>query len=234
MAYAKKKRRSTKDFVCPKCEGTISKSAYYGGGICRECWLLENKKTLKRGSLAWKKQISKTLKEKNIKPAYSFPKGHKPWNKGLKGVMKPNNGSFISGQMSGEDNPSWKGGLPFCSECGVKLKNYDSKLCRACWIKSKRKNLDVKSEVYQRKKFYRLIRDQVIKRDNYTCQICGNNNNLHVDHIQSWADFPNLRFDINNCRTLCASCHYKLTFNKEMSEDISAWGAPLNKGENVH
>ena len=56
---------------------------------------------------------------------------------------------------------------------------------------------------------YRLWRDAVFKRDNYTCIWCGDNkgNNLNADHIKPFAYFPELRFAIDNGRTLCESCH---------------------------
>lgn len=42
--------------------------------------------------------------------------------------------------------------------------------------------------------------------------------------IKSWADFPELRFDINNCRTLCRFCHYQVTFGKPMQDRNNNWG----------
>ena|SRR3990167_6976863 len=39
---------------------------------------------------------------------YRFPKGTIPWNKGTKGVMKPNETSFKKGRRD-EDHPEWKG-----------------------------------------------------------------------------------------------------------------------------
>ena len=36
----------------------------------------------------------------------AFIKGHTPWNKGTKGIMKPNSGSFYKGQSP----LNWKGG----------------------------------------------------------------------------------------------------------------------------
>lgn len=54
-------------------------------------------------------------------------------------------------------------------------------------------------------KEWRLI---VLKRDDYTCQIClKRGGKLNVDHIKSFSKFPHLRLDINNGRTLCVSCH---------------------------
>ena len=55
---------------------------------------------------------------------------------------------------------------------------------------------------------YRLWREEVFKRDNYTCQICGTRGGyIEPDHIKPFALYPELRFDINNGRTLCKKCH---------------------------
>ena len=84
----------------------------------------------------------------------------------------------------------------------------------------------------QREKFRREIQKQVFKRDNYTCQICGEKGkDLQVDHIQSWKDYIELRFCIDNCRTLCVKCHYKITFGKPMPPRVKAWGHNLLKSQ---
>ena|SRR3990167_3053123 len=57
---------------------------------------------------------------------------------------------------------------------------------------------------------YRKWRKQVFVRDDYTCQNCEKRGvRLHADHIKPFCDFPELRLDINNGRTLCKLCHYK-------------------------
>ena len=73
----------------------------------------------------------------------------------------------------------------------------------------------------------RCSRRGIYIRDNYQCQICDSNKDLQVDHIQSWAEFKELRFDPDNCRTLCAKCHYKLTFKREMPKSVKGWGHNL-------
>ena len=56
---------------------------------------------------------------------------------------------------------------------------------------------------------YQRWRKDVMRRDNFTCQECGDNRggNLEVDHIKPRLLFPELTFDIKNGRTLCKNCH---------------------------
>lgn len=54
----------------------------------------------------------------------------------------------------------------------------------------------------------RVWRMAVFQRDSFTCQICGQRGgDLNADHIQPFALFPHLRFEVDNGRTLCVPCH---------------------------
>jgi hypothetical protein len=58
---------------------------------------------------------------------------------------------------------------------------------------------------------YRQWRKSVFERDNYTCVHCNvrSGKYLNADHIKPYCTHPELRYDINNGRTLCLECHKK-------------------------
>lgn len=112
-----------------------------------------------------------------------------------------------------------------CIICGhlFEPKNNRSKLCSKnchkifCQIKSKwDKNPNWKggvgslNQVERRSDKFKEWRISVFKRDNYTCQDCNKiGGTLHAHHILSFANYIDLRFDINNGKTLCNKCHQK-------------------------
>lgn len=55
---------------------------------------------------------------------------------------------------------------------------------------------------------YKLWREAVFKRDSWTCVWCRQHGGyLEADHIKQFALFPELRFALENGRTLCQMCH---------------------------
>ena len=98
-----------------------------------------------------------------------------------KGNIGETNGWYSKGYLKkGELNPNWKGGLT--SQNG---------LIRA-------------SARFQE------WRQAVFERDNWTCQDCRKRGgDLEAHHIRTFSEYPELRFDISNGRTLCLECHKK-------------------------
>jgi len=79
----------------------------------------------------------------------------------------------------GKGNPHWKGGL-----------THPSRRLRGTSL-------------------YKKWRSEILRRDNYTCVLCGLNENLEADHIKNFHFYKQLRFDLSNGRTLCHGCHIK-------------------------
>lgn len=174
---------------------------------------MNNPNIKKKISIASKKMWNKSgFKEKHHKAML----GLIPWNKGLKGegykvfyvngfrgIDKGNipwNKGKKFPQVSGKNNHNWKGGI---SPLIYKIRSY---------------------------KKYDKWRKEVYERDNYTCQICGDNkgHNLQAHHIKSFAkiiqgnnikDFNHSLecrelWDINNGITICKRCHNLIHSNK--------------------
>ena len=57
---------------------------------------------------------------------------------------------------------------------------------------------------------WKLLRQEVFKRDEYECQICGEKGcYLEPHHIKPKSKYPKLIYDINNGITYCIECHTK-------------------------
>ena len=69
---------------------------------------------------------------------------------------------------------------------------------------------------------YKKWRKLVYKRDNHTWQWLGCNvkKKLNAHHIRTWADFPGLRFEVNNGITLCKSHHKMISGIENIYEAV--------------
>lgn len=186
-----------------------------------------------------KKKISEG--EKKHLPRTAFQLGHIGWNIGLK--YSPEQKAKLD--MSGLYTHGERKGTKHTEETKNKI-SIAKKLnpCRH-WLGKKRPELSGENHFnwkggistkdrLERVRFSQVFRKEVLKRDDYTCQICNKRGgSLQVDHIKSWFDNPELRFDINNCRTLCMNCHYKITFGREKPNNVSVWGHNLIQKERI-
>ncbi len=77
------------------------------------------------------------------------------------------------------------------------------------------------SDKERRNSKYKYWRIAVFKRDNFTCKNCGYRNgdgtkrkDLHAHHIVKWIDSIELRYEVDNGKTLCVPCHINEHTNK--------------------
>ena len=69
----------------------------------------------------------------------------------------------------------------------------------------------------------------MFERDSYFCVIGGkeHGSDIQADHILPFANYPDLRFDVSNGRTLCVMCHKNTetygwrSYNKQKSSQTS-------------
>ncbi len=66
---------------------------------------------------------------------------------------------------------------------------------------------------------YKKFREEIFKRDNYTCKNCGRARKardrviLNAHHKKSFAEHKELQFVKSNVITLCKECHDKIHYN---------------------
>ena len=155
---------------------------------------------------------SKTMKEK-------YKNGYENWNKGLTKETDDrvmNNAESLKGIKRSKECIE----INRLSHLGKKAtKETREKMSKSNSGKNHWNWQNGKTELIHRLRGtdkYKKWRNKVYKRDNYTCQICGNNKsgNLEAHHIKLFSKYPKSRYDINNGITLCKSCHCKLTHHK--------------------
>lgn len=108
----------------------------------------------------------------------------------------------------------------FCQPCQVTYRNRQtcSRKCRAKLISIratiKRQSGHLTKHQMDRAARYSKEasewRNAVFTRDNYTCHECGQQGGcLQAHHVEPFAYFPELRYEISNGQTLCCKCHDK-------------------------
>lgn len=153
---------------------------------------------------------------------------------------------WMSKNQVGERNPSWKQKEVVCDYCKEsflsppsKIRRYDhffcSNKCKYHWMS---KNLSgennhnwVGGTINSRGSNWQIQKEKALKRDDYTCQRCGNTENLVVHHIIPFRFFGlenyKLANQLKNLITCCNSCHGKLEFESRMLlKEVISVGLP--------
>lgn len=168
-------------------------------------------KKYREDNIEKEKARKKKYREKNSKKIKAIMKNYRENNKGKiieyrekrKNEMKKYNEEYR------EQNKKVT-----CIICGnPATKKYCSVKCRSIGNKGKdspnwRGGITPLHRKIRNSKEYALWRTAVFERDDYTCIWCGQcGGTLNADHIKPFALYPELRFAIDNGRTLCEECH---------------------------
>jgi hypothetical protein len=148
---------------------------------------------------------------------YKFKKGHTSWLKGTKGLVKPNKGQIKKGSIPWNKGKNWSrevieklkishlGKPHILSSEGKKSFNEKMKGEKSpCW----KGGISRDTHSLARPE-YKEWRTKVFTRDNFKCRIANENckGQLQAHHILRWADFPELRYEVNNGIALCVAHH---------------------------
>jgi 5-methylcytosine-specific restriction endonuclease McrA len=188
LTVIRKDVRKSYGNICWLCRCDCGKElVVFGGnlrrGFTRSCGCLQDENRRKPTSDKTKKLMSMAHKGKQ-KHSIEVRKKMSLTRKGRKHTeeqkQKISNALRIHA-LRGEKHPFWKGG-----------------------------NSRTKDKIIRQSVEYKLWRKAVFERNKYACIWCGlRGGRLNADHIKPFALYPELRFAIDNGRTLCVPCHQK-------------------------
>src|SRR3990167_9013050 len=150
-----------------------------------------------KGIYQHKKGIRKWLVKANTNAIWSEER-KKQWSETAK---KYGNGKWMKGKR-----------LPLnvCKKIGNSLKNGKRWGWKKEWVTPQ--NIKIRRSIE-----FRLWREAVFARDNWTCQKCKQKGReLNPHHIKNFSNWIDLRFAIDNGVTLCKGCHLK--FHKKYGQ----------------
>lgn len=181
--------KSSITFICEKCTKRATKlfSSFKKFPMCTNC-----------------------ARRKNVKINYSYVYSY---------VINNSNATIISESYVNLDSP-----LKFLCKCGNefttsfhRFKYENKRQCNKCGIEMRagenspfwKGGVTTENVLSRQSKEYIHWREQVFKRDRYTCQCCGDiqGGSLNAHHIENFSTHKNKRFDLNNGITLCKYCH---------------------------
>jgi len=145
----------------------------------------------------------KNISEETINKMSAASKGRVPWNKGLSGVSEET--SFKMSIKKLGRSPVNKG-----QTCSLEQRVKLSCLSRGISVDDF-DDFTTEESRRERNRFTDMgLHVACFAAYNYQCDRCSIGGVvLHAHHLMSWKHFPDLRFELTNLVTLCATCHKK-------------------------
>jgi hypothetical protein len=199
--------------------------------------------------------MSKFLSSHKVN-SYRFRNGNIPWNKGKIGIYSKEHIEKIRNSHLGSKNHFFGKhhtkeskimmgvkGRVISIETKEKLRNgrlgkhhsLESRKIMSLVHKGERSYLWKGGISFENKRIrasieFRIWREAVFARDNWTCQKCKIRGGvLHPHHIKSFAEYPKLRFEIDNGQTLCKKCHKRI--HKDCRKALEKLGCRIKEGK---
>ena len=163
---------------------------------CRECGFKRGAKKLKKRIITKCDCCGKDMEIIKCKGVYNHhfcsQECHNKWKSMRMTGNKINEGRFLTDDIKKKISKANKGRLS-----GSNNPNYNPKMT------------DEERERGRKILGYQEFIKEVYKRDNYTCQRCGDNKggNLVAHHLNGYDTFKEQRTEVNNGVTLCNVCH---------------------------
>lgn len=129
--------------------------------------------------------------------------------------------SFIKGFITEIDFCKYSGMSPGMFAAGINPKTNEIEFvrgkCKSVWRKKHREYVrtsrgkfswEMSDKDYRQSAKYKKWRTGVFERDDYTCQSCMvKGGDIQAHHIKTFKKYKDLRYDIDNGKTLCRECH---------------------------
>ena len=154
------------------------------------------------------------ISEAGIGNKYALGKHHIVSAETIEKIRKSNTGKKRSEEVKRKISERMKGRIGYwCNKKRPEIRKWlNTEEVRKKIGLAKRKEIHKtdESKIARTSIEYRLWREAVFARDNWTCQKClVKGGKLHPHHIRNFAEEKELRFAIDNGITFCKDCHIK-------------------------